>query len=499
MRTLSVLLLLGPALYAQAPVVTGVYNAASLDNRLSPGCVAIVHGSNLGVGDAQVTIGGLAAPVIIGTPTDMNVQIPFELSAGPATVTVTLYGQSSPPLNVNLTDYSPGLSSFDYSGKGVGTFTLPNNAFVSANTPAIPTQNITLWATGLGPTNPPVPSGTPDTGAPTTTKPTVTVGGEPAKVNTSGLSGSLFGYYEVNFSVPGDLPIGNAPVVLSIGGRTSNVVMLPVGKPTPLLLNAVNGASFSATNVVAPGELLVINGGNMGDHDMLNVFPATSQENISVRIGNIPAPLQNLVPSTSRLYVIVPAEIPQTGNGTITVTNAAGVGSLAVRQAAAAPGVFRIQDPSKPTRLNAFALFQNTNWRVMPASMATALGWPNTCKDTAAPTDLCGQPAAHGDNIQVFVTGLGTVTPNGDPAGTPLATGQVAPADGSVQYMTLLQPVVAVGGVAAPPQFSGMAPGLAGVYQIQFQIPQSSPNGDDVAVVVSVPGFGSDAATISIH
>jgi uncharacterized protein (TIGR03437 family) len=284
-----------------------------------------------------------------------------------------------------------------------------------------------------------------------------------------------------------------------MGGQTSNTVMLPIGKPTPLILNAVNGASFSATNAVAPGELLVINGGNMGDHDMLNVFPATSQENISVRIGNIPTPLAHLVPSASRLYVIVPAEISQGGNGVITVTNAIGTGSLAVRQAPAAPGIFRIQDPSTPRRQNAFAVFQNTAWRVMPASMAAALGWPNSCKDNADPADLCGQPAAHGDNIQVFVTGLGTVTPNGDPAGTPLATGQVAPADGSVLYMTLLQPVVAVGGVPAPVQFSGMAPGLAGMYQINFQIPQSSPTGDDVAVVVSVPGFGNDSATISIH
>ena len=166
MRPLALWLILLPVVYAQAPAVTGVYNAASLDNRLSPGCVAIVHGSNLGVGNATVTVGGQIAPVIIGTPTDMNIQIPFELSAGQTSLTVELQGHTA-SFSVNLAAYAPALSSFDYSGQGIGTFTLPNNAFVSVSTPAIPTQNITVYATGLGPTNPVVPTGTPNTGAPT--------------------------------------------------------------------------------------------------------------------------------------------------------------------------------------------------------------------------------------------------------------------------------------------------------------------------------------------
>jgi uncharacterized protein (TIGR03437 family) len=500
MRLLFAFLLPASTLLAQAPLVTGVYNAASLDNRLAPGCVAIVHGSNLGTGEADVTIGGQSAPVIIGTPTDIYVQIPFELSTGGTTATVTVSRKNSAPFNVNLGTYAPGLSSFDYTGQGIGTFTLPNNAFVSLTTPATPTQNITLFATGLGPTNPAVPSGTPNQGAPTATMPTVTVGGETVKINSSTLSGTLFGYYEVNFQVPGDLPEGNAPVVLNMGGQISNRVLLPIGKPTPLLLNVVNGASFAATNVVAPGELIAINAGNLGKDDMMNVFPATSVEGITVTLASIQMPLVHVLPSAGRVLAVVPTEILDTGNTTITATNLIGVGSLAVRQAAAAPGMFRIQDPSKPTRLNALATFANTSWRVVPASMATALGWPNSCKGTDIdPSAMCGQPATQGDNIQVFVTGLGKATPDGDPAGTPLATGQVAPADSSTVYQTLLHPTVTVGGVSTPVQFSGLAPGYAWLYVVSFQIPKSAPAGDDVPVVVNVPGFGSDTATISIH
>jgi uncharacterized protein (TIGR03437 family) len=132
--------------------------------------------------------------------------------------------------------------------------------------------------------------------------------------------------------------------------------------------------------------------------------------------------------------------------------------------------------------------------------MATALGYPTNCKTSGIdPLTLCGQPAAVGDTIQLYGTGLGKATPNGDPAGTPLPTGQIAPADNNPLYWTLLKPVVTVGGVAAPLQFWGLLPGYAGIYQINFQIPKGAPTGDDVAVVVSIPGQGSDAATISIH
>ena len=210
--------------------------------------------------------------------------------------------------------------------------------------------------------------------------------------------------------------------------------------------------------------------------------------------------MYHLLPSASRVYAIVPTETPETGNGAITVTNTVGAGSIGVRLAPAAPGIFRIQDPSRPTRLNAAALFANSAWRVVPASMASALGWPNNCKAAnLSPSQICGQATTAGDNIQIYVTGLGKVTPNGDHAGSPLPTGQIAPADGKPLYITLLQPQITVGGVPAVVQFGGMAPGYAGLYQINFQIPRGAPQGDDVPVVVGVPGQGSDSATISIH
>lgn len=502
MRLLSLSLLLAvPMLEAQTPTIKTVINAASLDTRLSPGCVAVVTGSNLGTGDATVTIGGISAPVIIDLGNTLNIQVPFELPPGPANMVINVDGQNSNAMSLNLSPYSPGL----VTGAGgndatLGTFNNPSGAFLTNANPAIPTQIITLFATGLGPTNPMIPSGTVNTGAPTASMPTVTVGGENANVTASSLSSAVFGYYQVNFQVPGDVSVGTHPVVLQIGGQTSNAVLIPVGKPTPLILNTVNAASFATANVVSPGELIVINGGNMGAADNTSLFPATSSEGISVTLNGEPVPLVNLLPSSSAVYVVVPSDIPVTGNGNLVVTNAVGTGSLAVRQTSATPGLFRLNDPSKPTRHNVVATFQGTAWRAMPTSMAQAIGIPTNCAaNNVDPGTLCGQPASAGSTLQLYLTGLGVVTPNGDPSGTPLPTGTLAPATGNPLYQTVLQPVVTVGGQPAQISYSGMLWGSSSTYEIDFTVPPKAPTGDDVAVVVTVPGFGNDSATISIH
>jgi uncharacterized protein (TIGR03437 family) len=80
-----------------------------------------------------------------------------------------------------------------------------------------------------------------------------------------------------------------------------------------------------------------------------------------------------------------------------------------------------------------------------------------------------------------------------------LPTGSVAPADGSVLYKTVQTPTVTVGGVATPVQFSGIAPGFSGLYQVNVQVPGGITPGDDVPIVVSMPNGVSDSATIAVH
>ncbi len=132
----------------------------------------------------------------------------------------------------------------------------------------------------------------------------------------------------------------------------------------------------------------------------------------------------------------------------------------------------------------------------MPASQASALGLPS-CSGLGV-TARCGQPVSRGDFVQLYATGLGTATPGGDPAGAPLATGQAAPVSGDPSYATIAKPVIVVGGQPASVIFSGIAPGYAGLYQVNFQIPANAAVGDNVPITLSMPGSTTDTATLAI-
>jgi uncharacterized protein (TIGR03437 family) len=147
--------------------------------------------------------------------------------------------------------------------------------------------------------------------------------------------------------------------------------------------------------------------------------------------------------------------------------------------------------------MNGAVLFANTAWKVMPLSMAQALGLPSCATVTAA--SVCGQPAQVGDQVEIYLTGLGRATPNGDPNGAVLPTGSLAPANGSVLYKTLQIPVVTIGGIQAVVSFSGIAPGSAGQYQVNVAIPSGVAAGDSVPLTVTMPDGSADTVTIAVQ
>jgi uncharacterized protein (TIGR03437 family) len=57
---------------------------------------------------------------------------------------------------------------------------------------------------------------------------------------------------------------------------------------------------------------------------------------------------------------------------------------------------------------------------------------------------------------------------------------------------------VTVGGVNAPIQFIGIPSGLAGVTQINYQVPSGLSTGPQ-PVVVTVGGFASQTATLTVQ
>lgn len=466
-------------LHAQAaPTITAVRNGGSFDNRLAPGLLAHVSGDDLGTNTSvAVIVGGKPAKVTIAFPTQLTIQIPVDAPLGATTIQV---GKSA-PFDITLTQYAPALFSAAFTGKGlVSASHMQTGDAVNALNPARPVETLSLYAVGLGPAGP------------AAAQPTITVGGQPAAIQSSGLAPAQIAIYQVVFTLPLALPAGNQPIALSIGGASSQTLTLPIAAlPSPPSISAVrNGASFAVNAPLAPGSFASVLGSSFGPQDQLTGFPATSFGGVSVTFNGIKAPLLHLIASAGQIDLLVPSELPEGGSVAVKVATPDGASpDFTVRMAAAAPGVFYVPSLANPSRYNAAALFANTAWSVMPDALAQELKIPGNCRaariNAAA---ICGEPARPGDSIQIYVTGLGKTIP-------PLATGAVAPANGNPLYLTAQPPAVTIGGVPAPVLFSGLAPGYAGLYQLNVLVPSAAPAGDDIPLAVTMPNGQSDAST----
>jgi uncharacterized protein (TIGR03437 family) len=314
--------------------------------------------------------------------------------------------------------------------------------------------------------------------------------------------GGTPGLYQVSFTVPVDAATGNQPVTISVGGFTSNSQTLVVAAPAPPVpsINAiVNGATFKAgKNPQAANSFVSIFGQNFGSANTNgNIFPAKSFQGLSVLVNGTAIPLYVVAGTGGQINVVLPSELGASGSASVEVMTSEGTSdAFQLALTADSVGIFRVTDPSDPTRMNGAVLFTNTAWKVMPLSMATALGLPSCASVTTA--SICGKPAQVGDQIEIYLTGLGKATPNGDPNGKVLATGSLAPTDGSVLYKTVDTPVVKIGGVPAVVEFSGIAPGNAGQYQINVQVPPGVKPDDNVTLQVTMPDGSTDTVTIAI-
>jgi uncharacterized protein (TIGR03437 family) len=497
------------AAWGQTSTITAVLNSLS-QPRMAPGDGVTVYGSfpsdvrstfTAMFGSVQASLNFVVIDVKLGHATQIGLQVPTEISPGPTSVTVSHLGAAGPAFPVTVSQFDPAINTDPFSA-----FVHTSGVAVTPSTPAAPGETITTFMNGLGATTPLVPTGTgPSDFAPTSTAVKTSIGGMDSQAVFAGrYPTSPFPSlnYQVSFVVPANAPNGPNTVVVNIGGVSSNMQTLFVGTSAlpapPVVSSVVSGATFSTSTIASPGSFVSVFGTGFGSQDNLSAFPNTQVDGISVLFNGVPAPIFALAAAEGQINVLVPSETPTYGNVAVTVTNQNGPSKAAfLTVGAAGPGIFVVPDPSNKSRRNAAVLFNNTAWYVMPASQAQEYGFP-ACAGLSV-TARCGQPAKRGDFIQVYATGLGLATPNGNPNGTSLATGQVAPANGNPIYQTVVTPTITVGGQTTSVAFSGLAPGFAGLYQVNFQIPQNAMTGDNVPIVISIPGGASDSATLAIQ
>ncbi len=229
--------------------LNGTVSGASFVAPVAPGSIAAIFGRNLSIGSANsvlplpmpvslgqanFAVGDVAAPIYFVTPTQVNVQIPWELAAlSQATVVATVNGVVSNAGTVPLAVFAPGIFTMNASGSGQGAILVAPTANVAtAGTPAARGGYVSIYCTGLGPV-----SNQPATGAPakanplsfTLTTPTVFIGGTAAQVTYAGLAPGFAGLYQVNAIVPTGIAIGNAvPVTIQMASATSNTATIAV-------------------------------------------------------------------------------------------------------------------------------------------------------------------------------------------------------------------------------------------------------------------------------
>ena len=178
-----------------------------------------------------VNVGNTRAYLRYVSPTQINAQVPWNVTLGSVAVRVQRGFLEIPSQSFTLTAVSPGIFTTNQTGSGpaailhAATF----EAVTPAN-PAVPGERLAIFATGLGAVRPAVASGAPaPSPAPTTiSSALVNIGGIPAAIEFSGLAPGFVGLYQVNVIVPGGLASGNQDVQLVINGTPSNTVTLAI-------------------------------------------------------------------------------------------------------------------------------------------------------------------------------------------------------------------------------------------------------------------------------
>lgn len=243
-----------------------------------------------------------------------------------------------------------------------------------------------------------------------------------------------------------------------------------VNSPTPFL---AAGGIFNAASVsrnVAAGSIAAVFGNNLASSLVSAVkYPLMALGGSSFQVGTLAAPL--FMVSCNQANVQIPWELA----GQIQAGVAATVGGLIsplepATIAPFAPGIFS---------LNQIGSGQGAVQIAPTAQLATPVGTPGG-----------GRPVKRGEYIAIFGTGLGAVTNRP-------ATG--APALENPLSWTTTPATATIGGMTAPVTFSGLVPGLTGLYQVNALVPDNAPVGDSVALVIRIGGVASNSVTIAVQ
>jgi uncharacterized protein (TIGR03437 family) len=272
---------------------------------------------------------------------------------------------------------------------------------------------------------------------------------------------------------------GGIRVGFGIGPWLGIEVALPAAAQTPFgsvyidptgIVNTGSSAPFTAG--ISPGEFISLyNGVNTGSSSTPCAtgapFPTTIG-NIQVLVNGVAAPIYCVGSGNTPITFIVPYEVKSNPVATIQVMNGAALSNIVTTYVnKTTPGVLTFN----PVGGIGFAAAEHADYSLITPS----------------------NPAKPGETIALYLTGLGSLfcvqsTQNG-PCVPPVDGGPTNPL-GDTTVANIEVDVAGFGSTSIP--YAGLSPD-PGLYQVNFQVPTSAPNGNDVLAIVGPDSYSSES------
>ncbi len=268
---------------------------------------------------------------------------------------------------------------------------------------------------------------------------------------------------------------GKALMEIGSNGQFSLIVgIAPSFEPTPTLwinpIGIVNAANYTPiTNAYAPGELVSLYGNFNGVSAQSNkVLPIpTTLGGVQVFVNGLAAPVQLV--SETQISAVIPFEISGQYFATFQVeVNGSKSNQVTVYADSTAPGIYTLSENG----IGEGAILHG---------------------DYTAVTD--SHPAQPGESVFGYMVGLGAVTPQVKDG----APGPGSPLSNSVEAADIVVLLFDGEDVAeANVSFAGLAPGFAGLYQVNFTLPTDGLQNGEVVIGFITTEALNEMATINV-
>jgi len=223
------------------PIITAIVNSASETPRsIAAGEIVTILGTGIGpassglqfdasgrvateLGQAQVLIGGIAAPLIYASASQMNAIVPYEIANSGTTMVQVVYGGvPSATWEVPLAPSASSIFTGNATGVGQAAVLNQDNTINGPSNPAPRGTVIQIYATGGGQTGG-ITGALALPGEKIALPVTVTIAGVGATVQSAGSApGEVEGLVQINAVVPSSVATGGSvPIEVDIGNTGS--------------------------------------------------------------------------------------------------------------------------------------------------------------------------------------------------------------------------------------------------------------------------------------